>query len=180
MALQEKILAYLSAYGSENRYKLARALKEDVAEVTKVLDLLEQEGRIEIKEGKAMIVKGEKSIITKKIPIEDLSYSLQETAFAMLVEASERALAHTGKKELLLGGGVGCNARFQEMCRIMCEERGCKFFCPPNEFLTDNGAMIAWLGVLCKKHSVKYNQIENDPKINIFPYERTDDIEVDW
>ena len=71
MALQEKILAYLSAYGSENRYKLARALKEDVAEVTKVLDLLEQEGRIEIKEGKAMIVKGEKSIITKKIPIEE-------------------------------------------------------------------------------------------------------------
>jgi len=33
----------------------------------------------------------------------------------MLVEASERALAHTGKKELLLGGGVACNKRLQEM-----------------------------------------------------------------
>jgi len=54
-------------------------------------------------------------------------FSLQETVFAMLVEASERALAHTGKKELLLGGGVACNKRLQEMCKIMCEERGCKF-----------------------------------------------------
>jgi len=36
--------------------------------------------------------------------LEDLSFSMQETVFAMLVEAAERALAHTGKKELLLGG----------------------------------------------------------------------------
>jgi len=50
--------------------------------------------------------------------IEDLSFSLQETAFAMLVEAAERAMAHTGKKELVLGGGVACNSRLQEMCRI--------------------------------------------------------------
>ena len=42
---------------------------------------------------------------------ECLAHSLQETAFAMLVETAERALAHTGKKELLLGGGVGCNTR---------------------------------------------------------------------
>ena len=55
---------------------------------------------------------------------EDLAYSMQETVFAMLVETAERALAHTGKKELLLGGGVACNSRLQEMCKIMCEERG--------------------------------------------------------
>ena len=41
-----------------------------------------------------------------KYKLEDLAYSLQETVFAMLVETAERALAHTGKKELLLGGGV--------------------------------------------------------------------------
>lgn len=56
--------------------------------------------------------------------IEDLAFSLQEQVFAMLVEVSERALAHTGKKELLLGGGVACNSRLQEMCKIMCKERG--------------------------------------------------------
>jgi len=59
----------------------------------------------------------------KKASVEDLSFSLQETAFAMLVEAAERAMAHIGKKELVMGGGVGCNSRFHEMCRIMCEDR---------------------------------------------------------
>ena len=59
----------------------------------------------------------------KKFSKEDLSYSLQETVFAMLVEIAERALAHTGKKELLLGGGVACNSQLQEMCKIMCDER---------------------------------------------------------
>jgi len=74
---------------------------------------------------------------------EDLCFSLQETIFAMLVESAERALAHTGKKELLLGGGVACNIRLQEMCKIMCKERGAKFFAPSLNLLTDNGAMIA-------------------------------------
>jgi tRNA A37 threonylcarbamoyltransferase TsaD len=58
---------------------------------------------------------------------------MQETAFAMLVEASERAMAHTGKNELLLGGGVACNQKLREMCQIMCNERGAKFYCPSNE-----------------------------------------------
>nr|NVI71539.1 putative tRNA N6-adenosine threonylcarbamoyltransferase [Cucujiformia] len=55
---------------------------------------------------------------------EDLCYSLQETVFAMLVETTERALAHVGSKEVLIVGGVGCNLRLQEMMKIMCEERG--------------------------------------------------------
>jgi N6-L-threonylcarbamoyladenine synthase len=65
-------------------------------------------------------VVGSESKDSENCLVEDLAYSLQETAFAMLIEASERALAHTGKKELLLGGGVACNTRLQEMCRTMC------------------------------------------------------------
>src|SRR3990167_6043637 len=87
--------------------------------------------------------------------INDLAFSLQETAFEMLVEASERALAHTGKKELVLGGGVACNSRLQEMCKIMCKERGAKFFCPAKEFLVDNGAMIAYTGEIMFKSGIK-------------------------
>jgi glycoprotease/Kae1 family metallohydrolase len=44
-----------------------------------------------------------KQLYDRGFSIEDLSFSLQENAFAMLVEAAERALAHTGKKELVLG-----------------------------------------------------------------------------
>jgi len=115
----------------------------------------------------------------KKISVEDLCYSLQETAFAMLVEASERALAHTGKKELLLGGGVACNTRLQEMCRIMCEERGCKFFVPENQFLVDNAAMIAYLGEIMFKKGIKVEKKDFD-FLDINPRERTDMVDVKW
>ena len=111
----------------------------------------------------------------KKYAVEDLAFSLQEAVFAMLVEVSERAMAHCSKNELVLGGGVACNKRLQQMCRIMCEERNAKFFVPPNEVLVDNGIQIAWLGVLQK------NQATTDyDTIDIKPYERTDDVVVTW
>lgn len=105
---------------------------------------------------------------------EDLAFSIQETVFAMLLEVAERAMAHTGKKELLLGGGVACNARFQEMARKMCAERGAKCFIPEKKLLVDNGAMIAYQGYLERKRKQKIS----DTKIN--PYWRTDEVKVDW
>lgn len=33
---------------------------------------------------------------------------LQETVFSMLVEITERAMAHCGSQEVLIVGGVGC------------------------------------------------------------------------
>jgi len=108
-----------------------------------------------------------------KFKKQDLAYSAQETIFAMLLEVSERAMAHTKKTELLLGGGVACNTRLQQMAKIMCKERSAKCFVPKNEFLVDNAAMIAWLGILQYKSSGTCD-------INIRPYERTDDIEIKW
>jgi len=119
-------------------------------------------------------------IESKKYPIEDLAYSLQETVFAMLVETAERALAHTGKDELLLGGGVACNSRLQEMCKIMCEKRGAKFFCPEKGLLVDNGAMIAFLGEIMFKAKSNIFLPKQIDKIDIIPTERTDDVDVNW
>ncbi|MBL7059312.1 tRNA (adenosine(37)-N6)-threonylcarbamoyltransferase complex transferase subunit TsaD [Candidatus Pacearchaeota archaeon] len=116
---------------------------------------------------------------SKKYKIEDLAYSAQETVFAMLVETAERALAHTGKKELLLGGGVACNSRLQEMCKIMCEERGAKFFCPERPLLVDNASMIAFLGEIMFKSGIK-TMPDNLDEIDILPRQRTDDVEVTW
>ncbi len=116
---------------------------------------------------------------SKKYALKDLAHSLQETVFAMLVETAERALAHTDKCELLLGGGVACNSRLQEMCKIMCKERGAKFFCPSNDLLQDNGAMIAFLGEIMLKKGIKISgkKIES---VDIKPRQRTDDVEVRW
>lgn len=113
---------------------------------------------------------------------ENLCFTLQETVFAMLTEASERALAHTEKNELVLGGGVACNTKLQEMTRIMCEERGAVCKAPEREYLLDNGAMIAWQGMqqyeaITKKNKGKFLTIEQS---QIKPYERTDDVEATW
>ena len=114
-----------------------------------------------------------------KYKLEDLAYSMQETVFAMLVETAERALAHTGKKELLLGGGVACNSRLQEMCKIMCKERNARFFCPERPLLVDNAAMIAFLGEIMFKSGIKFNPNELG-NVDILPRQRTDDVEVTW
>lgn len=80
--------------------------------------------------------------------VEDLCYSLQETALAMLTEVTERAMAHTEKKVLLLTGGFARNKRLQEMLQIMTKERGAELRVVSTEFAVDNGAMIAWTGIL--------------------------------
>jgi N6-L-threonylcarbamoyladenine synthase len=120
-----------------------------------------------------------KQLFEKGYKKEDLAFSMQETVFAMLVEASERALAHTGKKELLLGGGVACNSRLQEMCKIMCEERGVKYFCPPMSLLVDNAGMIGYLGLKMFKKGI-YIDYKDLDSVDIDPRERTDDVDVKW
>jgi N6-L-threonylcarbamoyladenine synthase len=87
---------------------------------------------------------------------EDLAYSLFETSFSMLCEATERALFLTGRKSLIVCGGVAQNTRLQEMLGKMCKEDGIKFGVAPNEFNRDNGAMIAYAGqVLAKKYGTR-------------------------
>lgn len=94
---------------------------------------------------KSKLKKGE---ITKA----DLCYSLQETLFAMLVEITERAMAHTGQNEVLIVGGVGCNKRLQEMMAIMVEERGGSLCAMDHRYCIDNGAMIAQAGIFALQY----------------------------
>jgi len=112
----------------------------------------------------------------KRASLEDVCYSYQETAFAMVVEVAERALAHTGKKEVLLAGGVGANTRLREMLNEMCEARGAKFYVPEKRFMGDNGTMIAYTGLLMYKSGNTLSL--EDSRVN--PSFRTDDVEVTW
>jgi len=104
--------------------------------------------------------------------IEDLCYSLQETCFAMLTEVSERALAHTGKSELLLVGGVAANRRLHDMMLNMCKERGAKCLVVPERYAGDNGANIAWTGLLCRKSRSESG--------GIIQNWRADEVDVSW
>jgi N6-L-threonylcarbamoyladenine synthase len=114
--------------------------------------------------------------LAKKERKEDLCYSLQETAFAMLVEASERALALTKKKELILCGGVAQNGRLQGMYKEMVKKHETRFSVAKNEYNADNGAMIALTGNLMYKAGVR---IKLDEANAIQKY-RIDEVEVTW
>lgn len=107
---------------------------------------------------------------------EDLCYSLQETIFAMLVEITERAMAHCGSNEVLIVGGVGCNERLQEMMKIMCEERNGKLFATDERFCIDNGVMIAHAGWEMHRSGTRMSWKE----ATITQRFRTDEVEVTW
>ncbi|MDQ5870470.1 MAG: tRNA (adenosine(37)-N6)-threonylcarbamoyltransferase complex transferase subunit TsaD, partial [Thermoproteota archaeon] len=87
-------------------------------------------------------------ISSSKFTVEDICYSIQETAFAMITEAVERALSATEKKELLLVGGVSANEQLSHMLNLACKRHKVKFNSCPVSFAGDNGAQIAWTGIL--------------------------------
>ncbi|GAA5889661.1 hypothetical protein JCM8208_001090 [Rhodotorula glutinis] len=106
----------------------------------------------------------------------DLCFSLQETVFAMLVEITERAMAHAGGREVLIVGGVGCNARLQEMMEIMVQERGGSIFATDERFCIDNGIMIAHAGLLSYRMGYE-TPLEETACTQRF---RTDEVLVNW
>jgi len=106
----------------------------------------------------------------------DLCFSLQETIFAMLVEITERAMAHIDSKEVLIVGGVGCNERLQEMMGIMARERGGEVFATDERFCIDNGIMIAQAGLLSFRMGLT-TPLARSTCTQRF---RTDQVQVSW
>ena len=108
--------------------------------------------------------------------IPDICFGLQEHIFGMLTEVAERALSLTGTDELVLGGGVGQNARLREMLETMCEARGASFHVPEPRFLRDNAGMIAVLGAkqLAAGDSLPIADSTVDPNF------RPDQVPVTW
>jgi N6-L-threonylcarbamoyladenine synthase len=111
-------------------------------------------------------------LITK----EDLCFTLQETVFAMLVEITERAMAHVGANQVLIVGGVGCNERLQQMMGMMASEREGSVYATDERFCIDNGIMIAHAGLLA--HGMGFRTaLENSTFTQRF---RTDEVLINW
>jgi universal protein Kae1 len=107
--------------------------------------------------------------------LEDVCFSLQETAFAMLTEVTERALAHLKAGEVLLTGGVGNNLRLQEMLEAMSEEHKASFGVP-KKYCSDNGVMIALLGLSMHESGIRQGIGDTEVKQRF----RTDEVEIKW
>ena len=115
---------------------------------------------------------GEGQAVTR----EDLCFSLQETVYAMLVEITERAMAHVGASQVLIVGGVGCNERLQQMMGLMAESRGGSVFATDERFCIDNGIMIAHAGLLAYRTGFE-TKMEDTTCTQRF---RTDEVYVGW
>lgn len=111
-----------------------------------------------------------------KITVEDLCFSLQETLFAMLVEITERAMAHVNTNQVLIVGGVGCNERLQRMMQEMVVDRRGDIFATDERFCIDNGIMIAHAGLLEYRMGQKF-AFEDTVCTQKF---RTDEVLVRW
>lgn len=122
---------------------------------------------------KKLIDKDTGEIITP----EDLCFSLQETLFSMLVEITERAMAHVESNQVLIVGGVGSNERLQEMMALMVKDRkNGSVYSTDERFCIDNGIMIAHAGLLAYR-SGQSNDLKDTVCTQRF---RTDEVFVKW
>jgi N6-L-threonylcarbamoyladenine synthase/N6-L-threonylcarbamoyladenine synthase/protein kinase Bud32 len=94
----------------------------------------------------------------------------------MLTEVTERAMAHVEKEEVLLGGGVVQNKRLQRMVQEMAKARGARMFVPDRTLCMDNGAMIAWTGLVMHEAGIEH-ALE---MTTVDQRYRTDQVEVTW
>ncbi|ODV77234.1 putative tRNA threonylcarbamoyladenosine biosynthesis protein KAE1 [Suhomyces tanzawaensis NRRL Y-17324] len=130
--------------------------------------------------GKAKQVKNKQLIdeeTGEPITSEDLCFSLQEVLFSMLVEITERALAHVNSNQVLIVGGVGSNERLQEMMKLMIQDRkNGQIYATDERFCIDNGIMIAHAGLLSYRTG-QTNDLWNTVCTQRF---RTDEVFIKW
>lgn len=111
-----------------------------------------------------------------KVGLEDLCLSITETVYSMLTETLERALAYAEKDEILLVGGLARSRRLREMIEEMARLHGARVYTVPPEYAGDNGAMIAWTGVL----QLLAGQSIGVEESRVRPRYRIDEAEARW
>ena len=80
------------------------------------------------------------------ISTPDLAASFQEAVIDQLAQKTFQAVRDTGRKTIILGGGVTCNHRLRTRFTREAEKNGCQVYLPSPVLCTDNAAMIAGLG----------------------------------
>jgi N6-L-threonylcarbamoyladenine synthase/protein kinase Bud32 len=117
-----------------------------------------------------------KRLVFEGVPLADACFSVQETAFGMLAEIAERAIAHTKKKELLLTGGVARNNRLTDILLGVTKRHDTAFHRVTPPLAGDQGAMIAWTGILQHEAGDRLTVAAS----SILPKWRTDEQDIVW
>jgi N6-L-threonylcarbamoyladenine synthase len=108
--------------------------------------------------------------------LEDVCYSMQEVSCSMLAEAVERSLAYTGKKEVLLTGGVAANKALKSKLREVARLHDAAFYVVEDRYSGDNGAQIAWTGIL----ALRVGLVTTIGQARVRPRWRLEDVDIPW
>lgn len=76
----------------------------------------------------------------------DIARAFQDAVVETLMVKCRRAIRQTGWKTLVVAGGVGANKALRAALQEMTAAEGGAVYFPRQEFCTDNGAMIAYVG----------------------------------
>ncbi|BCS90706.1 MAG: tRNA N6-adenosine threonylcarbamoyltransferase [Candidatus Micrarchaeota archaeon] len=117
-----------------------------------------------------------KLVKSKRYALEDIAFSLMETAFDMILESAERALFISNKKAIVVAGGVAQNTTLIDKLKTLAEDDGVKLYFAEPEYNADNGAMIAVLGEKYAKSGVRFK----DADISINQKYRIDKVDIYW
>ena len=101
---------------------------------------------------------------------------LREIAYGAAVEVAERGLAHTRKDAVLLTGGVAASPILREKIGTMASYHSANAGWPPPPIAGDNGAMIAWVGLLNYLAGITISIDESFVRQRWRP----DEVEVPW
>ncbi|WP_413742316.1 tRNA (adenosine(37)-N6)-threonylcarbamoyltransferase complex transferase subunit TsaD [Sodalis sp. RH15] len=78
----------------------------------------------------------------------DIARAFEDAVVDTLLIKCRRALEQTGLERLVIAGGVSANSALRERLAAMMRSRGGQVFYARPEFCTDNGAMIAYAGMV--------------------------------
>lgn len=78
----------------------------------------------------------------------DIAYAFEDAVVDTLAIKCKRALIQTGFSRLVIAGGVSANQPLRLKLTEMMQKQGGEIFYARPEFCTDNGAMIAYTGLI--------------------------------
>jgi N6-L-threonylcarbamoyladenine synthase len=101
--------------------------------------------------------------------LADIAYAFQEAVVDTIFIKCRRALEQTGRKRLVVSGGVSANVALRAKLTDLLESKGGKAYYPRPKFCTDNGAMIAYAGY-CRHQAILNGQDQfEEPAVRAKP-----------
>jgi N6-L-threonylcarbamoyladenine synthase len=103
------------------------------------------------------------------VPVADVAASFQEAVVDVLTRRAVLACRDHGVDHLVIGGGVAANSRLRAVAAERCAAAGITLRVPPPQLCTDNGAMVAALGVLLVERGVEASPLDlpTDPGLSL-------------